>query len=59
MEMQFSLDNIGPSLWLMLLGMVGIFVVMGVILLSVYLLKRRTTAIPSSKPPVHVKGTLI
>ena len=40
MEMQFSLDNIGPSLWLMLLGMVGIFVVMGVILLSVYLLNK-------------------
>ena len=35
-----STANIGNSLWLMLMGMVGIFVVMGVVMAAVYLLNK-------------------
>lgn len=40
MHFTFTLDNAGTALWLMLLGMVGIFVVMGVVMGAVYLLNR-------------------
>ncbi|MCI8553621.1 MAG: oxaloacetate decarboxylase [Clostridiales bacterium] len=55
--MQFHLDNILPSLWLMLMGMVGIFVVMGIILLAVCLLNRFAG---DKQPPEDgsVKGTI-
>lgn len=57
MDMQFHLDNILPSLWLMLMGMVGIFVVMGIILLAVCLLNRFAG---DKQPPEDgsVKGTI-
>ena len=36
MDIQFfGVQQLGTALWLMLLGMVGIFVVMGVILLAI------------------------
>ena len=35
-----STANIGNSLWLMLMGMVGIFVVMGDVMAAVYLLNK-------------------
>ncbi len=40
MDIVFQTNNLFNSLLLMLLGMVGIFVVMGVILLAVNLLNR-------------------
>lgn len=40
MDIVFQTNNLFNSLLLMLLGMVGIFVVMGVILLAVTLLNR-------------------
>ena len=40
LELVFNTDNVGDSLLLMLLGMVGIFVVMTVILLVVKLLNK-------------------
>lgn len=35
-----STANVSNSLWLMLMGMVGIFVVMGVVMAAVYLLNK-------------------
>ena len=41
MDIQFfGVQQLGTALWLMLLGMVGIFVVMGVILLAIRLLNK-------------------
>lgn len=41
MDIQFfGVQQLGTALWLMLLGMVGIFVVMGVILLAISLLNK-------------------
>lgn len=36
----YGTEQLGSALWLMLMGMVGIFVVMGVILLTVCLLNK-------------------
>ena len=46
MDIQFGTQNIGNALLLMLLGMVGIFVVMVVIMLAVKLLNRLAKAKP-------------
>lgn len=40
LDLRFTTDNVGKALLLMLLGMVGIFVVMLVIMLAVKLLNR-------------------
>ena len=41
MDIQFfGVQQLGTALWLMLLGMVGIFVVMGLIMGAVFLLNR-------------------
>ena len=38
--LQFHTTDVGSALWVMLLGMVGIFVVMGLIMGAVFLLNR-------------------
>ncbi len=48
MDIQFKgLENLGNALWLMLLGMVGIFVVMVIIMGAIAILNK-TTATSSS-----------
>ena len=41
LDVTFTTDNVGNALWLMLLGMIGIFVVMTVIMLVVVVLMQR------------------
>lgn len=43
MDITFTTENLGNALWLMLLGMVGIFVVMAIILGVVVLLNKTTS----------------
>ena len=50
MDIQFfGVQQLGTALWLMLLGMVGIFVVMGLIMGAVYLLNRFAKDKPKDK----------
>lgn len=54
MDIQPTLDNLGNALLLMLLGMVGIFVVM-VIIMGVVVLLNKTTSDSHTKKDKHKK----